>query len=994
MKKQKDPAVQNRSVAWHQQGQFIVELLVAVGILVILLPVLFSIIMATRESRPATTIRNKALASLQESYEAIRNIRERGWQEISANGTYHPVVTGGVWELAAGEETAGNLTRFVTIGDVYRNSAGAIVAQGNGTLDPSTKLVSSIVSWSEPFISSVTSAWYVTRHLFNEFFSHTSQEDFQNGVLTGTQITNTEGGEIQLNNNNKAKWCSPSLSSTAIDLPDGPPVAVAVSAGASVDQPNDVFVATAPETSSTIKMAYLTVTANEDTPSATLRGIFTLDAGQYSQQGLVPTGIGLDNTFKTNDIKYYKSAAGKMYALMTTNLPDREVVAVQVHDGTGDAFQDPVNHIYRYWSYYNTRIYNEAFHSPTANSPVTSGSGDNNGFQYYPTRAYSVNGSYAQDTNSGNGTNTSCASTNKDRHMFYEYGFSVPSGSSISGVAIQVVARSDSATGSPFMCVQLSWDGGISWTAPYTTGTLSSSVSTFLLGGAADTWGRTWSDADFSDENFRVRITNVASNTSRDFYLDYVGAKVYYNGIASVPNDQDPFGHGPRTLAVLGDRGYVASGGYLYVFDLSNIDTKSPGNSLDQVGCRIQMDGFDCRPGEGIDRKYSSGETGTTWSDRTYPAHTDCSDGGNIELYATNHIDGVTVGGNNYIFVAVGAGTNPEFEIVNATSVPDAASSPSISNPSCGRISGGNSGWKMIGSLDFNSQPQTEEAANSVYASDDGTRAFISSNGGIDGNNNGTPDSKQWYIINTSDKSSPAFLSGSPSTGATSGFYEATTAANLQLYPRRSLTVLNGERAVLVGQDGVSDGNNAEEYQVLKIDTEATPQYCGGVNYDQGFNDLTSVSEADGDNFVYMVANTMEKQLKIIEGGPDSGIFVPEGEFESPVFSVDSAAAFNRFHASVDLPSDTTVKMQVAVAPKSEGSCATAAYTYLGPSGDGFSTEGYYYPVGGNISGMIPFGTYGQYDNPNECFRYKVFFETANTDTTPRFFDMTVNYSP
>lgn len=46
--------------------------------------------------------------------------------------------------------------------------------------------------------------------------------------------------------------------------------------------------------------------------------------------------------------------------------------------------------------------------------------------------------------------------------------------------------------------------------------------------GAADTWGRTWASGDFSNANFRVRITDVASSTSRDFSLDWVGVQVSY----------------------------------------------------------------------------------------------------------------------------------------------------------------------------------------------------------------------------------------------------------------------------------------------------------------------------------------------------------------------------------------------------------------------------------------------------------------------------------
>lgn len=966
-------------------GQLLIELLVAMGIAAILLPAFLTGLIASREGKAQQPQRNLAVARLQEAVEALRSVREQGWITFASNGTFHPVNVGGQWQLVAGSETTSDgITRSVVIDDVYRDGAGNIISSG-GTYDPSIKKATIATSWTQPVPSTQSATIYLSRYLDNINWSQTTAAEFNTGILSNVAVTNSAGGEVELGQNTKAKWCTPAFSSSTIDLPDGPPVAVAARPNASTSNPNDVLVATAPNSSSSIKMAYINVTANTDPPVSSLHGIFTLDAAQYSAPGYVPTGIGLDNSFKTNDIKYYTSSTGKLYALLATDRSDREVVAVQVDDTN---LQDPVNKIYKYWTYFNTKIYGAAFNSPSANAADSGG--DGNGYQTNATNAYANDGNLAVDTNSGSNTGTNCTGADKDKHRFYDFGFAVPSGATINGIEVNLSAKADNTTGTPKICVQLSWDGGTTWTAAKTSNNLTTSLASYTLGGAADTWGRTWSYSNFTDANFRMRIINVASNTSRDFSLDWVGAKVYYNGISSLPNDQAPFGYGAKSIAVLGDTGYVSSGGYLYTFDLANIDSKSPSNSLDQIGCRIQLDGYDCSPGTGTDKKYSAGEVGSTWSDTTSPAHNDCSDGGNIELYANNDLTGVQVGGNKYVYVAVGAGTNPEFEIVNTTSVPDAASSPSISSASCGRISGGNSGWKVTSSLDFNSQSGTEEAANSVYAKSDGTRAYISSNGGIDGNNNGQPDSKQFYVINTSNKSSPAFLSGTSATGATSGFYYGS-GANAELYPRRSLTVLNGDRVVLVGKDGVANGNDAEEYQVLNSGTEASPTYCGGINYDQGFNDLTAVAEADGDNFVYMVANTTLNELKIIQGGPD-GAYNDSGNYQSRVLDLGYATASNYLSGTVTAPANTTVQAQVAVADPANGNCATATYTYVGPGG---SSSTFFDAVGSSLSASIPIGAFAPtYQNPGRCLRYKVYFSTTDYNQTPKLFDALINYSP
>jgi hypothetical protein len=356
-------------------------------------------------------------------------------------------------------------------------------------------------------------------------------------------------------------------------------------------------------------------------------------------------------------------------------------------------------------------------------------------------------------------------------------------------------------------------------------------------------------------------------------------------------------------------------------------------------------------------------------------------------------LSAVQVGSNKYVYVAVGAGTNPELDVVDVSTPPG-----TLNNYSCGR--GSDTGWKVTGTLDFDPYTGTEEAANSVYAKTDGTRAYMSSNGGILHNN--IPDSDQFYIIDTTNKSSPQFLSTWPSSQITptpghyqntaeSGYYNGDT-NNIELYPRRALTVLNGQRAILVGQDGVADSKEPKEYQVLNIDTEATPTYCGGVNFLAGFNDLTSVSEADGDNFVYMVANTMDHQLKIIQGGPD-GNYNTAGTFESSTYDPGYQISFNRFTSTVTLPSNTNIQLQVAVAQPVNNSCAGANFTYVGPGGD---TGAFFTPVAASISGTVPWGNFApNYTNPGRCFRYKaILYSNPDFSQTPSINDFTVNFSP
>ena len=166
------------------------------------------------------------------------------------------------------------------------------------------------------------------------------------------------------------------------------------------------------------------------------------------------------------------------------------------------------------------------FKSPTANAPVTTNSGDNNGFEVNPANAYASDNVFAVDNNSGNGTSTTYTSTQKDRHVFQGFAFGVPDGRTIKGIEVRLEAKVDNTNGAPKMYVELSADGGATWTAAKVTPTLSKTKTAYVLGSGSDLWGGAWSSANIG--TLRLRITDVASNTSRDFSLDSVTVQVTY----------------------------------------------------------------------------------------------------------------------------------------------------------------------------------------------------------------------------------------------------------------------------------------------------------------------------------------------------------------------------------------------------------------------------------------------------------------------------------
>ena len=151
---------------------------------------------------------------------------------------------------------------------------------------------------------------------------------------------------------------------------------------------------------------------------------------------------------------------------------------------------------------------------PSAEAADTGG--DNDGYELNPTDAFSDGIAYASNLNG-----------NDDRHRFYNYGFSIHSACAISGIEVRLDWWLDSLGGKNSMDVELSWDAGASWTAAKTDNQETTSEHTVILGGAADTWGRSWSVSEFTDANFRVRAT-MNGVGGRDYFLDWMPVKVYY----------------------------------------------------------------------------------------------------------------------------------------------------------------------------------------------------------------------------------------------------------------------------------------------------------------------------------------------------------------------------------------------------------------------------------------------------------------------------------
>lgn len=257
----------------------------------------------------------------------------------------------------------------------------------------------------------------------------------------------------------------------------------------------------------------------------------------------------------------------------------------------------------------------------------------------------------------------------------------------------------------------------------------------------------------------------------------------------------------------------------------------------------------------------------------------------------------------------------------------------------------------------------TGKDSKDIFVNLTGTRAYL-----VTGKQD---DKREFFIVDVSTKTGNRPVIGS---------YEANG------MDPKALTVVPGNKAIIVGKEG-------EEYQVINISNEGAPVRCGGLDLgDQDgrkVNGISSVLEADGDAYSYIMTGDSDAEFKIIEGGP-GGQYASSGTFISGAFDAGYQTAFNRFDVSVSRPNSSDIQFQVAVAPAVSGSCSDASFNFAGPnaSPSAFFTT--------NVTSGI--GTFNYpippIINPGRCFKYKAFLSTLDSLSTPIFYDMTGNYSP
>lgn len=122
-----------------------------------------------------------------------------------------------------------------------------------------------------------------------------------------------------------------------------------------------------------------------------------------------------------------------------------------------------------------------------------------------PTSTHAPNGWDVNTvTNMQNSDDTYVSEAGGSEQGYKDFDLGIPDGSTIQGVEVEVEANSSDASGCRLRAT-LSSNGGSNYTG-YQSMNLSDIDTTVTLGGSTNTWGRAWAAADFSNENFVIKV--------------------------------------------------------------------------------------------------------------------------------------------------------------------------------------------------------------------------------------------------------------------------------------------------------------------------------------------------------------------------------------------------------------------------------------------------------------------------------------------------------
>lgn len=161
-----------QSCSSFQSGVGLIEIIIAVGIIVIVFPAVSLLLLVSTKSTHDNIRNAEAMYLAEEGIEALYSMRNKSWSAaivpLAAGTPYYPLISLGEWTLTTTNPGLVNslYTRTVTLGTVYRDANDNIAA--SGTSDPEARKASVSVTWqSGGENKSVALETYITNFLKN-----------------------------------------------------------------------------------------------------------------------------------------------------------------------------------------------------------------------------------------------------------------------------------------------------------------------------------------------------------------------------------------------------------------------------------------------------------------------------------------------------------------------------------------------------------------------------------------------------------------------------------------------------------------------------------------------------------------------------------------------------------------------------------------------------------------------------------------------------------
>ena len=216
----------------RKKGFSIVEILIAISIFLILTTGTFAFTLQTIQANKNARYRTQAYLQIQQVQNALTIKKKESWKNITTLtnlGDYHITLTNGVYDFASGAGVQDGLTTKINVGAAYRDSSNNLTDDTNQTNDPGSRKVTINISWvdlmgvTRSLVSNlVVTDWNVAK------WSETNSGQFDLGTKEFV-VTDTNGGELKMENIAYPDWCKPKFSTTPLNLP-GSGIADAITA--------------------------------------------------------------------------------------------------------------------------------------------------------------------------------------------------------------------------------------------------------------------------------------------------------------------------------------------------------------------------------------------------------------------------------------------------------------------------------------------------------------------------------------------------------------------------------------------------------------------------------------------------------------------------------------------------------------------------------------------------------------------------------------------